>query len=223
MLTGRDTAPDGAGLENALVFMEELKADGRWDYHSAQLAGEDGRFTFARVVPGTRVRLRVQPGDAYLEQWYGGGRDSVSATTLTLAAGATAIGDVSVQHAAMFTGRVVAPAYSDPLSGGVEAMFWDRTRWSTVAYGTPLVDGTFALGGLVPGMAYRLAFRNFGGVREVEYLGGVYDIENSPALVAALGETPLGDIQLAGHASVTGTLTSDGSTPVPGAYVYAHR
>jgi hypothetical protein len=156
-ISGRITSPNGDPVTDAtVVAYRGLK--GEWVCWKDAGSGPDGRYSIGGLAAGT-YRLGVQPGPAYLREFYADKAKLVEGTNIAVAGGAeTPNVDVHLNAAGTVSGTV--------LSGGGELGGIVVSAYAQDAYGdwTYAADtssdamGRYTLGGLTTGN-YRLEFQ----------------------------------------------------------------
>jgi hypothetical protein len=212
-ITGSVTAAEGgAPLAGITVAAEQV--DG-WGWTVAE-SGDDGTYTLRGLAAGAEYRIRFHdPRGSYLTEYHDAAATWDLATPVTAPAAAI---DAALGTAAAITGTVVSADGGSPLEDiEVRAVRLDGpSPWRST---TTTDDGSYVLGGLVPGGTYRISFEDWTGAFATQYHDGVSAIDEATAIVAPADGI---DAALEGAASIAGTVTSarDGS-PAGGITVWA--
>ncbi|MCP4701406.1 MAG: carboxypeptidase regulatory-like domain-containing protein [Gammaproteobacteria bacterium] len=174
-----------------------------------------------------RVGFASSSKENYTEEYYPNASSVDSAGNVMVTAGETVSGINARLAPGGAVSGTVSDANSNPLSSvSVSAYRQEGVNWVSNGYANTNTSGSYQVNGLVPG-TYRIHFSPQG-----KYIGEYYqdapDRDTGTDVTVTSGNTTAGiDAQLAQTEGQTGTIsgmvTSDGTAPVNGVYVTAHR
>lgn len=184
-----------------------------------------GIYSISGLPPG-KYKVAVNPGStSYAMQYYTGADSFITATPVTVAAGATASGiDFSLVTGGKISGTVRNADTTNPVQGAWVAVFDEMLSAQVPFSAATAADGTYTTCAL-PAGKYRMIV---GSNSEPGYVATWYNnnqlnMASTPVTVAAGATTSGIDYNLAANAAaITGTVTrlSDGQ-PLPGMLVRA--
>jgi len=186
----------------------------------------NGRYT-AALTPGIyRVRFS-DPAAVYGLQFYSNAAAIKIARDLVIAGNAVAGVDARLQVGGSITGTLRPGPLGYATAGDVAAYTFAAGEWQEVRRGTAAQVGTYQIVGLLPG-TYRVCLRSnlylaFNISPCYDHISGGVDYATDVAVVA--GEVISG-IDVVGrdfvdYATISGTVTSEGQTPLQGIRVTA--
>ena len=222
-VTGTVTSDGVSPIEGLDVVAYADNGSSGWMVCGSTTTAVDGTYDIGGLSGGSYRLWFSDPSDTFIPQFYGGASTFESASPVPVSAGSTASGyDVVLQRAGAISGAVRSDA-SAPIAGANVAVWasdgaggWD---WSSSAITGP--DGTYEAPGLRPGI-YRVGFSH--GDYLTEYWNDAADVASAQNVVVAGGATEAGvNATLAVSASISGTVTSDGSTGIESVYVAVYR
>lgn len=208
-LSGTVTGPDGAGVAGATITVTSARAT------IVGSCGPEGDYAIDGL-PDDHYRVRASPPSetGLAAAWAPSARDWCDGDRYEVAGGETAGADVSVAPGGTIRGRLV-------LAGGLPASGAELTAvtdYTDVRVVDAAGDGSFVLGGVVPGQV-QVVITAAGA--PLQYLGGAYSpTELVPMLLLAGDVIELGVVELLPGVTLTGTVLLDG-VPATGGVVVA--
>jgi hypothetical protein len=229
-ITGTISGPTGHDLAGTTVYAFST-ADPYDEVGNGSVAA-NGSYTISNLAPGTyHVEWQARNDGNYAEAWYAGttvAAEQPDATAVTVSAGAVTTANFPIPLPAEIEGRVTAKATGAGVEGvGIEVY---DDHGLIVGYSETSADGTYLVGGLLPG-TYRVQFLT---TSEDEDLGEgatptlAFQFYNNSAtfagaqtLTLVAGATASGiNAALVAGGAISGTVTdADGGAPLDTATV----
>lgn len=164
-------------------------------------------------IPGGKVKLRFRAAE-YVEQWYNGMGDRVTAATVTVSAPGTTGIDAALVRGGSITGTVTGKETGAGV-GDVFVTAYSAATGSPTAISATDASGGYSISGLAPG-SYKLHFQpqhNSGYLSQ--WYGNKEDLSSAtPVTVAGPATTSGIDAALQMGGTLTGTVT-DSATGAP--------
>lgn len=209
-ISGRVTAPGGAGIENVVVSVSDL------DSHGSGSATTDssGYYRISDIASGS-YNVYFRGADVqYRNEWYDDRDSRYTADTVTV----TSPFDTAVNAELTPTGTISGVLREDGTThgwigyGGV--IVYDSTG-NSVAQGSANSLGRFTVESVPPG-SYRVAFAANGYFAEYYHDKADFDSAD-PVAVSAFSDTSLGYVDLTRGGSITGSIRGADGAMVYGA------
>ncbi|QIK82327.1 carboxypeptidase regulatory-like domain-containing protein [Sanguibacter sp. HDW7] len=222
ILVGSVTGDDGVdGVEVALYAHDDDLAD--WVAVAWEQTDDDGSFRFDGLAAGTSYRLRYSDA-RYPTIFHGGATSLDDAEQITATPGLQTLAPQPLTPAvvipASLTG-VVADDAGNPIEfAEVYAYTLVMGEWSVTHDAVTDDDGRFTIGGLTPG-EYRLQLRAGGDFATI-FSGPSATVDDATGYVVSTGATDIGTVTAPPAASISGTVTVDGTTGYAQGYIEAH-
>ncbi|WP_022879971.1 carboxypeptidase regulatory-like domain-containing protein [Microbacterium sp. B19] len=209
IVSGRVSAP--ADLASALsgTMVELRPTSGSLDGNWMTTVRADGTYTISGVTPGTYNVSFVPQNRALLPEFWKDARTVQSATPITVTGGGVLTGiDASLEPAATISGKVTLPPGVNPGWRSLEVKVVPATsEWDSATYGTVASDGTYSVGGLVPG-SYKVKFQTYDIDAVSEWWNDKPDFASATAITVQARENKKNiDATLARSASISGTVS----------------
>ncbi len=225
-ITGTVTAATGgAQLSGISVQSYVQNVSGGWDFSASAVTGALGAYTLSDLAPGTYRVFFYDSAGAYLGEYYDGSHTEAGATDVLVVSGVTESNiDATLDLAGHIAGTVTELAGGTPLDGiEVNVYAFVDGAWVSFGWMNTDVNGFYDFGGLPTGL-YRVQFIDRNLVYAPEYYSGAFSADAATAVaVIAPGTTSLIDAALSDTATISGTVTSDGVTPIEGVMVVAYQ
>jgi len=168
-ISGSVAVPSGVVATDTYAVLMHDGAATQVEQLTAGTPTNDGTYSFSGVAAGTYQVYFVDPtgGDDVAPAYYGGQTSYGSATAVTVGSS-----DVVNPATTLMSGGEVSGTVTDPNSGtsqsiqacptttadAGQAAFWNSQNGSSCASGAIASDGSYTIGGLVPGTAYTLQY-----------------------------------------------------------------
>ena len=221
IIYGRITAEVvGAPVVNARVAV--LDSASEWMWAGMDETDAQGYYVIRGLVSGD-FKMKFQPDwdDAvgYMTEYYDNKASFATGGLVAVTGSTTQEINAQLGVGGSVTG-LVRDADGNPVTGVAVYAYSNDNDWNTLASATSAADGTFHLTGLASA-PLRIQFNVYAPSTSV---GEWYDNADTwatatPVTVTLGSETNLGVIQLARAATINGTLTAPGGSPVAGAIV----
>jgi len=199
-VSGRATAPGGAGVPNVNVRVYDLS---QTEVRS-RLTEADGTYSIVGLRTGAyHVYFDTLPAANFISEWYNDRATPAAADLVTIAAGAeTANINAQLALGGMISGRVTDPSSAG--IAGVDVQVYDPSQVLVRSQATG-ADGTYAVQGLPTGV-YRVYFStSAAGNYFAEWYSDKASFAAADAVPVTAGETTSGvDAQLARGGTITG-------------------
>ncbi|QIK82326.1 carboxypeptidase-like regulatory domain-containing protein [Sanguibacter sp. HDW7] len=193
-----------------------------WGGASYTTTDDAGRYEVTHLPVGKNVRIGYTHKD-YQQTFHGGTDDVESAIDVPMTADPVDLGTTTPLPAARISGRVVDESGNPVDAGDVRTSRWNGETWVFTSYTDLDGTGTFTIGTLTPGSRYRLEISGAWNAGLLPtHLGGTDDDPLDDAIVATAPSTELGDIVLRRAATISGRVTTDGTTGIEGGRVDAY-
>jgi hypothetical protein len=160
-ITGSVTVPSGADAANVGVTLVESGDNANsTSVTDTGSPSTTGTYTFTNVPAGTyQLYFSENTGtDNVAPEYYGGAQTEASATSISLASGATATANITLASGAEITGTV--SGVDTDLNPQIEACAynWNDAESGCVSSVTLPSDGSYTFAGLMPGVKYYLQY-----------------------------------------------------------------
>jgi len=230
-ITGRVTSDGVSGIEGVWVGAGPFDPNtGNYEHIAWAQTDAEGYYDLAGMPAGEfRVQFWDETG-TWRQEYYDNVGDSLDATDITVAEGATVPNiNAELEAASHIRGTVTGAGGAGPLSGvsvvplqwmddGEGGGWWEQLWWMGVQTD---VDGAYDIGGLDP-MNYRLMFRDeWSGQWAAEYYDNAICAEWATDIDLSAGGDFEANAELAPAAHITGRVTSDGVNGIANATIAA--
>lgn len=223
LIAGQVAAADtGAPLADVFVAFQHLDAEsGQFVYDSLALTDATGAYNAALPVGTYRVSFlpsfSTDPTSArYLNEYFNDVRDPASATSLTVAAGATTRADAALALGGAIVGTVTGAGQA---LAGVVVLAYATSTNALVDVSLSDETGAYALTG-VPAGSYRVAFAPYLSTNPTTRAFASVT-RNDPVTVAAGGSANNGTVDLALGGTIRGTVKNSNGGALAGVLVVA--
>ncbi|MCR1782128.1 carboxypeptidase regulatory-like domain-containing protein [Nocardioides carbamazepini] len=223
-ITGTVSDEDGAPLEavRAVVYQYEPDYDS-WYWWNDSATDEDGHYAIGGLSPDTTYRVRFLSDDgAYVEEYYDDQDSLAQATDIVLGGQQTFTADAVLARAAQITGTIRGEDAQPLAEVGVTAYRLDPASqdwlWADSAWSP---DGSYTIGGLVPG-TYRVEFRPDDPFHREEYFDDAATLEDADDVTLAQGQVATVDATLTlAYGAISGVVTGADDEPLADVWVSA--
>lgn len=222
-LTGRvvDTAGDPIVGVQVTAYTRD-SAFSSWRAFTSTTTDAEGVYELTPLPVGETLRIGFTHDD-FQPTFFGGSDIVESAADVLTAAGPTALETVTLTPGARITGRVVDGTGTPVVGASVTTYAWNGSGWQDIS--TVDVDdaGVFTIKNLVLDGRYRLEVV---GPWDSSFLpadlGGSWGSDDADAIVTGQPATSVGDVLLSRASTISGRVTTDGTTGLPGVGVTAY-
>ena len=177
----------------------------------------DGTYTISGIPPGSYKLYFDGNSTGYMSEWFDNAADQSTATTLVVSAGGSLTGrDAVLASGGTISGKVTSDGTNGIQNVNVQVRDSNGNMIPNINGTITDVGGNYTLGGL-PSGSYKLFFDGSSSGYISEWFNNVADQSLASTIVVNAGFTYPGyNAQLAQGATISGRVTSDGTTGIQG-------
>lgn len=227
-IQGRIVDGSGSGVPNIDVSVYRWNSAGSyWEYTGNGYTDYNGDYTAGGLPTGTYRVGTYDSSGTYPERYYPSAGDLDSADDVQVTAGSSTTG-IDIALEALVVGSIAGTVSDSGASGlaNIEVTLFRYNEqygyWEEINYATTDASGLYRFESVEVG-TYRLRFLDSTEAYASEYYTDAYTVESGTDVVVTTGIETIADAVLSEAASLSGTVTHSGGTPLPGIWVNLSR
>ncbi len=221
LIEGTVTDGSGIGIPAIYVYAYRYNTTGSyWEYVSNGYTDENGNYLVGGLAAGDYRVGAFDDSRTYDEKYYNDKPDIGSADDVSVTVGSTTLGiDIVLEESVSGSiSGTITDSSGNTLAGIEVALFRYNTiegYWETLQTTTTDGTGTYRFEDTDVG-SYRLRFRDPSETYAEEFHSNKYNVESALDVEVTDDNETVVNGELADAASISGTVTNNAATPVPG-------